>query len=38
MPGERITKHAVAYLQKQSLLGGALFGVRDNNLLVVKKQ
>ena len=38
MPGERITKSVVAYLQKQALLGGALFGVRDNDVLVVKKQ
>ena len=36
MPGERISESAVAYLQKQASLGGALFGVRDGNILVVK--
>ncbi len=38
MPGEKITQSAVAYLQKQASLGGALFGVRDDDVLVVKKQ
>jgi len=38
MPGETITKDAVAYLQKQILLGGALFGVRHGDILVVKEK
>jgi len=38
MPGERIAKDAVLYLQKQQELGGALFGIREGNVFVVKEK
>jgi arginine/lysine/ornithine decarboxylase len=38
MPGERITQSEIRYLQKQSSLGGALFGIREGNVLVVKER
>lgn len=38
MPGERIAQSEIRYLQKQSTLGGALFGIREGNVLAVKER